>query len=227
MVTLAEPQSDVAARSMGHVAIHYANKEEGPIAARLMRLLGYVETQAFPLPDGSMFYRFVVADLHTPRGDGIIYLSAVPEPQRALVAAAREALGYGTDDEHPAIAAFRAGLEADPEMTFHLGVLVESLEELERLTTQLTELGESDPDFKGRIKVKVNRPRRGDEAIDARLDASEAFGKVDRYAYGRNGVQLFVETDILSSGPLGESLVLEFDYVFPGATSHILSVVEL
>lgn len=216
-----------ADRSMGHVAVHYGRKDEGPLAARLMRILGYVETQALPLPDGSMFYRFVVADRHSPRGDGIVYLSAVPEPQRQLVEAAREALGYGTEREHPAIAAFRAGLDADPEMTFHLGVLVDSLEELERMTLELGRLGAEDSEFAGRIKVKVNRPRPGDAAIDARLDASEAFGTVDRYAYGRNGVQLFVETDILSSGPLGESLVLEFDYVFPGVTSHILSVVEL
>jgi hypothetical protein len=53
------------------------------------------------------------------------------------------------------------------------------------------------------------------------------FGTVDRYAYGRNGVQAFIETDILASGPLADSMVLELDYIFPGKTSHILSVVEL
>lgn len=214
------------ARTMGHVAIHYGRKDEGPLAARLLHLLGFVETQALPLADGSTFYRFVVADRHTPRGDGIIFLSAVPAPQAELVEAARLALRCGTPEEHPAVAAFRAGLAADPEMTFHLGVLVGSLEELEALALKAGALADT-PEFKGRLKISVNRPRPGDADIDARLDASEAFGTVQRYAYGRNGVQLFVETDILSSGPLGESLVLEFDYIFPEAKSHILSVVEL
>lgn len=224
MITQAEVREP---RSMGHVAVHYARKEEGPLAARLLTLLGYLETQALPLPDGSIFYRFVVAEQHTPRGDGIVYLSSLPEPQRVLIEAAREALGYGTDREHPAIAGFRAGMEADPEMSFHLGVLVGSLDELERLTLEMQRLNRDDEELRGRLKVTVNRPRRGDADVDARLDASSAFGAVDRYAYGRNGVQLFVETDILSSGPLGESLVLELDYIFPGAKSHILSVVEL
>lgn len=225
MVKSAEPASH--ARTMGHVALHYGRRDEGPLAAQLLRLLGFVETQALPLADGSMFYRFVVADRHSPRGDGIIFLSAVPGPQAALIEAARTALGCGTPNEHPAVAAFRDGLAADPEMTFHLGILVDSLEALEDLALSAAELAGSDSAFEGRLKVSVNRPRLGDAAIDARLDASEAFGAVNRYAYGRNGIQLFVETDILSSGPLGESLVLEFDYIFPEAKSHILSNVEL
>jgi len=216
-----------AGRSMGHVALHYGRKEDGPLAARLMALLGYVETQALPLPNGSMFYRFVVDSRHHARGDGIVYLSLLPEAQAEVVAAAREALGFGTANEHPAIARLRSALESDPEYMFHLGVLVDSLEELEALTTELQRLNAADPDFKGRLKVSVNRPRRGDAEIDALLDGSPAFGGVDRYAYGRNGIQLFVETDILASGPLADSMVLEFDYVFPGKTSHILSVVEL
>ena len=59
------------------------------------------------------------------------------------------------------------------------------------------------------------------------MDASPAFGNVTRYAYGRNGLQLFVETDLLTSGQIGDTLILEFDYVWPGFDSHILSVVEL
>ena len=63
--------------------------------------------------------------------------------------------------------------------------------------------------------------------VDARLDASPVFGSVTRYAYGRNGVQVFVETDLLKAGQLGDAMVLEFDYIFPGHTDHILSVVEM
>lgn len=53
------------------------------------------------------------------------------------------------------------------------------------------------------------------------------FGSCSRFAYGSNGVQVFVETDLVRSGQLGESMVFELDYVFPGYDSHILSVVEL
>jgi hypothetical protein len=212
---------------MGHVALHYGRKEEGPLAARLLSLLGYVETQALPLPDGSIFYRFVVDQHHHARGDGIVYLSVLPPAQTALVEQVRDALGVGTDHEHPSVAGLRAAIDADPEYTFHLGVLVDSLEEIERIVAELQQLNNSDPDLKGRLKVRMNRPRRGDEEIDRRLDESPVFGTVDRYAYGRNGVQAFIETDILASGPLADSMVLELDYIFPGKTSHILSVVEL
>jgi hypothetical protein len=193
----------------------------------LLNLIGYIETQALPLPDGSTFYRFVVDQHHHARGDGIVYLSLLPPAQGRLIAAARDALGFGTKEEHPAIAELRAAIDADPEYTFHLGVLFDSLEEVERIVGELQNLNASDPDLKGRLKITMNRPRRGDDAIDARLDASSAFGSVDRYAYGRNGVQAFIETDLLASGPLGDMMVLELDYIFPGKDSHILSVVEL
>ncbi len=63
--------------------------------------------------------------------------------------------------------------------------------------------------------------------MDARLDASPVYGDVTRYAYGRNGVQAFIETDILKAGQLGDSMVVELDFVFPGKDQHVLSVVEL
>ncbi len=218
-------ENDAPMRTMGHIALHYPEREAGPPAARLLSLIGFVETQMLPLPTGN-FYRFVVHEGHRGRGDGILYLSCVPPAQAALMAAAREALGLGTPQAHPAIAALRSAMDADPEYMFHVGTLVGSLEELERITADLRAL-EDDPDFRGRLRISINRPQPGDREIDARLDASPVFGGVTRHAYGRNGVQVFVETDLLSGGPLGESMVLELDYVFPGKDSHILSVVEL
>nr|WP_277998566.1 hypothetical protein [Sphingomonas liriopis] len=211
---------------MGHVALHYGQKEEASLAARLLTTTGYVETQSFPLPDGSSFYRFVVDRHHHARGDGIVFLSLLPPAQAAVVDAARAALGFGTADEHPSIAGLRAAIDADPEYTFHLGVLLDSLEELERVVEELQRLNRDDPEMKGRLKITMNRARRGEPAVDARLDASPVFGDVDRYCYGRAGVQAFIETDILVAGPLADSMVLELDYVFPGHDSHILSVVE-
>ena len=225
MATLAVEAQDYM-RSMGHVALFYPKAEDGPIAAKLLGLLGFVETQMLPFPQGN-FYRFVVHGNNRSRGDGIFYLAALPAAQAAVNKAAREALGYGTDKEHEAVKALRAAVEADPEYTFHVGTLVDSFEAIEKMTLDFMDANENDPDLKGRLKVTVNRPRQGNEQIDALLDASPAFGNVTRYAYGRNGLQLFVETDLLSSGQIGDTLILEFDYVWPGYDSHILSVVEL
>jgi hypothetical protein len=217
---------NTSTRSLGHVALHYRRPDEGPLAARLLSMLGFVETQDLPLPNGTHFYRFVVDQRHHARGDGIIYLSAVPEAQQKLVDAIRDALRIGKEDEHPAVAEMRRHLDRDPEYSFHLGTLVESLEELEDRFQALEDANRSDPELKGRLKITYNRGLKSDDDVEARLDASPIYGKVDRYAYGRNGVQAFLETDILSSGTLGESTILEFDYVFPNRTSHVLSVVE-
>ncbi len=218
-------QSQVS-QSMGHLALHYGAAGDAEAAATLMRALGFIETQMLPLTGGN-FYRFVVDSAHAARGDGIVYLSAVPEAQQALTEAIHASLRIGQGDEHEAVAGMRAMLEADPEASFHVGFLVESFERIEALTLDMQQRAQDDPLLKGRVSVRINRPRPGDAAIDAQLDASPAFASVTRYAYGRAGIQVFVETDLLKSGLLGDAMVLEFDYVFPGQDSHILSVVEL
>ena len=212
--------------SLGHVALHYNRPEEGMLASRLLKLLGFIETQDLALPGGH-FYRFVVSPRHQERGDGIIFLSAVPNAQRQLAEAIRTALKLGTSEEHPAVAGMRAALLSDPECSFHIGVLLESLQELEQIVLRLQREIKTDPELRGRVRITLNRARRGDADVDATLDASPVFGRVGRYAYGRNGVQVFVETDILVSGILNEGLVVELDYVFPDQSNHILSVAEI
>ena len=215
-----------AGLTMGHLALHYATPDDGPIAARLLGIMGLVETQMLPLPNGN-FYRFVANRGHFARGDGIVYLSYLPEQQARLIAAIHDALRVGTDTEHDAVTSYRAMMAQDFEASFHFGFLVPTLEELEALVAALTALEADDPAFRGRITIGLNRARRGDADIDARLDASPVFGSATRFAYGSGGVQVFVETDLVRAGQLGESMIFEFDYVFPGRTSHILSVVEL
>jgi hypothetical protein len=212
--------------SMGHLALHYGTPGDGPAASRLLQIAGLKETQVLPLPQGN-FYRFVVNGGHFSRGDGIVYLSCLPEAQQKLIAAIHEALRVGTNDEHEAVKGYRAMMAQDFEASFHFGFLVESLEELEAMVLKLQDLSENDPTFKGRLNIGMNRARRGDAEVDARLDASPVFGKATRYAYGAAGVQVFVETDLVRAGQLGENMYFEFDYVFPDRASHILSVVEL
>lgn len=228
MATIAQDQAVMlqGARSMGHMALHYKTKEEGPLAARLMSMLGYVLTQDLLLPGDIHFYRFVVDPRHAPRGDGIVYLSLLPEAQQELIDAVHAALKVGQPDQHPAVTAMREKMDQDPEYSFHYGTLLESLEDLEAIFVGLEEANRSDPELQGRLKLAYNRALPGNAEVDARLDASPIYGSVTRYAYGKNGVQAFLETDILSSGILGESMFLEFDYVFPGYDRHVLSVVE-
>ncbi|WP_420382157.1 hypothetical protein [Novosphingobium sp.] len=223
--TPARPVSDTSL-SMGHLALHYAKPEDGPLASQLLQVMGLVETQVLPLPNGN-FYRFVANTHHFARGDGIVFLSCLPEPQARLIAAIHEALHIGTDHENEAVKDYRAMMAQDFEASFHFGFLVPSLEEVEALVLALRELEAGDPAFNGRITLGMNRARRGDAQVDARLDASVVFGDVTRYAYGTAGVQVFVETDLVRAGQLGENMYFEFDFVFPDRTSHILSVVEL
>ena len=223
MATAINPRGS---RSMGHMALHYGNPEEGPLAARLLKMLGFIETQDLPLPNGTHFYRFVTDERHTPRGDGIIYLSVVPDAQRKLHSVVREALKIGSPDEHPSVAELRANIANDPEYSFHYGTLMDSLDDLEDVFGKLEEANRNDPELKGRLKLTYNRALPSGPEVEARLDASPIYSNATRRAFGRNGVQAFVETDILSSGALGESMVLEFDYVFPDADRHILSIVE-
>lgn len=226
MNELASVMHSAAGSSMGHLALHYGEEANGPLAARLLSLFGLKETQMLPLPGGN-FYRFVVDDCHYARGDGIIYLSVLPEPQRNLIAAIHAALKIGTDAEDPAVAAYRAMLKSDPEASFHFGFLVNSLERLETMVLELRALADSDPQLRGRVQIGMNRARRGNPEVDSRLDASPVFGPCERFAYGSNGVQVFIETDIVRAGQLGDRMYFEFDYVFPGHDSHILSVVEM
>ena len=212
--------------TLGHLALHYATPGEGPLAARLLAAMGLIETQMLPLPQGN-FYRFVTDPAHHARGDGIIYLSCLPEPQAQLITAIHAALHVGTAHEHDAVKAWRAMMAQDYEASFHFGFLLPALEDLEVLVQRLRDLEGTGAAFAGRIHIGMNRARRGDPAIDARLDRSPVFGSVTRHAYGSAGVQVFVETDLVRAGQLGESMIFEFDYVFPGHASHILSVVQL
>ena len=72
---------------------------------------------------------------------------------------------------------------------------------------------------KGRVRVIVNRARPGTPEVDA----SPVLAKATRHTYDPNGVQVFVETDLLAGGPLGDNRGFEFVDVFPGYADNILN----
>ncbi|MDX2276649.1 MAG: hypothetical protein NW206_14450 [Hyphomonadaceae bacterium] len=211
--------------SLGHLALHYRKREDGPIAARLLEILGCEKVQEIPLPDGP-FYQFYVDPNASNNGDGIVYLSHAPAPILAINQAIQKALKVGREDQHPAVAQLREGQRLDPEMCFHLGLLMTSLERIEDLVLTLRALNETDPELRNRINIVLNAPVPGDAKIDARMAASPVFKGVTRHPYGKHALQVFVETDLLMSGPLGENMVIELDYVFPGYAKHLFNSTE-
>ncbi|OCC22475.1 hypothetical protein MB02_16585 [Croceicoccus estronivorus] len=208
--------------TMGHVAMHYSRPEDGPLAAKLLGILGFHQDEPLSFDGGvSNFYR-LWTDKDTPRHDGIVFLSYLPKSLRDLQARIREALDVGGRDEDPVVAAFKATEADDPELCFHVGLMYASLDELEAHVAAI----EADPKLNGRIKIVANRPPAGhDPEIDAIIDASPIFSKTERTTYGHFGVQVFIVTDLLSGGPLGEQMTVELDYVFPGHPQNVFTEV--
>ncbi len=211
-------------KTYGHLAVHYRNRDEGHLAARLLRELGFTECYSMEQPgEGGTFFHFVI-DAAANRGtDRIFYLLSMPDVLRSLYAELRERLGVGTADEAAEVKALRAAQAEDPEFNFHAAIVYPSLEELEEMVLRVQRLAADDPELQGRVKVTLNRARPGTSEVDARMAASPVFGTVTRHTYGPNGVQVFVETDLICGGPLGDNWAFEFDYVFPGYKDNILN----
>ena len=209
--------SDRPSSSYGHLALHYPKPEYGPKAARLLQELGFHLSYDAEMRTGA-FWHFVLDEDAEGGTDRIVYLMSMPPQVSAVYQAIRDRVG-----DTPEAQALRAAQADDPELNFHAAVVVHSLDELEAMVQRVQALVENDPAFKEHIRIVLNRARPGTPEVDARMDASPIFAGVTRYTYGRNGVQVFIETDLVSGGPLGDTWVFEFDYVFPGYKENILN----
>jgi hypothetical protein len=215
-----QPDRIGARRTLGHLAMHYRTREDGPVAAKLLDLLGFARV---PSPEGYPYYHYVVDGGATNNGDGILFIMEQPQALRELTSVIREALKVDQPDEHEVVAKVRSAQESDPEYDLHLGVLFNSLDEIEERITRIREAELNDPELRGRIKIILNRARPGTAEVDERMRQSPIFGDVRRFTYGRNGIQAFIETDLFVTGALGEKFVFELDYVFPGYPDNILT----
>lgn len=208
------------APTLGHVALHYTDLADGPLAAKLLRTLGFHQNEPLDL-DGMMYYH-LLADKDSPRFDGSIYLFRLPRILRDLQARMRHLLDVDGPNEDPLVGEFRQIEMDDPEVCFHLGLMYPSLDRLEEQVAAIL----SDPELSDRVNVTANRPPRGvDNVVDARMDKSPVFGSTDRLTYGFHGGQIFVSTDLLSGGPLGQRFTIELDYVFPGHPKNLFNEV--
>jgi hypothetical protein len=215
-----QPDRIGARKTLGHLAMHYRTREDGPVAAKLLDLLGFARV---PSPEGYPYYHYVVDGAASNNGDGILFIVEQPQALRELTRVIREALKVDQPGEHAVIAKVRAAQNSDPEYDLHLGVLFNSLEEIEERIIRIRDAALNDPDLRGRVKIILNRARPGTAEVDERMDKSPIFSGVERFTYGRNGIQAFVETDLFVTGTLGDKFVFELDYVFPGYPDNILT----
>jgi hypothetical protein len=213
----------VPSSTFGHLALHYRDVDDGPTAARLLEALDFTLCYSMPRSDSGPFYHFVIDERAEGGTDRIIYLMQMPPAVRSVYDEIAARLALGTAGESAQVGALRSAQARDPELGFHAAIVVHSLEALEKMVQRVTALAASDPELKGRVRVTLNRARPGTPEVDARMDASPIFAGVTRHTYGPNGVQVFVETDLLAGGPLGDNWVFEFDYVFPGFAENILN----
>jgi len=218
---------DRPSSTYGHLAMQYRDKADAPLAARLLREIGFKECYSIASteagPYSGPFHHFVIDESANRGTDRILFLLQMPPALREVYDEINEKLGVGTDHQSAKVTAMREALAHDPEYGFHAAVVMHSLEELEAMVLRLQKLNAEDPELKGHIRVTPNRARPGTPEVDARMDASPVFKDVTRHCYGPNGVQVFVETDLLVGGPLGDNFAFEFDYVFPGYKDNILN----
>jgi hypothetical protein len=207
-------------KTLGHLAMHYRSKEDGPAATKLLDLLGFTRVRS---PEGYPYYHYVVDGGATNNGDGILFIMEQPQALRELTRVIRDSLKVDQPGEHEVVAKVRAAQNSDPEYDLHLGVLFNSLEEIEERIARIRDAELNDPELRGRIKIILNRARPGTAEVDKRMDRSSIFSDVRRFTYGRNGIQAFIETDLFVTGALGDKFVFELDYVFPGYTDNILT----
>jgi hypothetical protein len=208
------------APTMGHVVLHYNELADGPLAAKLLRMLGFHQNEPLNL-DGMMYYH-LIADRDSPRYDGSIYLFRLPQVLRDLQARMRQLLDVGGPNEDAAVTRFHRQEADDPEICFHIGLMYASLDALE----EQVEAIQNDPELRDRIEITANKAPAGmDDEVDARLAASPVFSKTDRVTFGYHGGQIFISTDLLSGGPLGERFTIELDYVFPGHPENLFNKV--
>jgi len=204
--------------SLGHAAVHYRPGER-ELATRFFQLLG-ARIREFPNALSPEPLYIVALDGAEPdRADNIIYLFALKPAQAELETAIEEALGAGTDHEHPALTAFLQHRRDWPESYLHVGVHFSELAELEAAVGRLREEMARNPAFAERIQgMQLMRARGedGDEELARRMDDSPVFGDVSDHAYGKHAVQVHVRTDLFAIGPAMFGSVVELDYVFTG-----------
>ena len=100
-----------------------------------------------------------------------------------------------------------------PDSTTHVALTAPTLEHLERVVVGLR----TDAHLAGRVAVAAYRPAEPTPGVDERLARSPAFADAHRVGYLRDGVQVFLHTDVVATGllVLGQSIELNHRLAVP------------
>jgi hypothetical protein len=201
--------------TLGHLAIHY-RPGDFAMARQLFEAMGaHLEDNG---PDG--FCTIVFDNDGWNYVDNVLYLGQATAVKLALDAAVTEALRIGAADEDPRAKAFRDMRSSSPESLDHVGIRYSNWESLERAVAALTELTGPGGVLEGRAVVTKYRARAGQDAhVDDVMATSPVFrhGDEDGTAFADYCVQVFVETDLCTTGLFAMGQTIELDYFFDPA----------
>ncbi len=183
-----------------HVALG-VGRGDGPAAARLLELMGLTVTDNGPSLVGDPWYTAGMDGM----ADGTtgFFLVPISDAQVELEALARDRLGRSD----PA-AAFVEARRGKPDSTTHVALTHTSLEGLEAAVRALHE----DELLAGRVATEAYRPADSEAWVTGRLDRSPVFSTAAPVRYLRDGVQVFVHTDLVGTGLLTLGQTIEMNH---------------
>lgn len=204
--------------SLGHLALHFRPGERA-LATRFFELLG-ARVREFPNQFSDEPLYIIEMDRDAPgRADNIVFLFALKPAQLELETLISQQLRMGTEDPHPALTGFLDQRSQWPESYLHFGLHFGRLEDLEEAVIALRAEMHAKPEFGSRIQglqVLKARGTEGDTEIEERMAASPLFSGTEEFAYGVNGAQVHIRTDLFATGLSLFGSVVELDFVFTG-----------
>lgn len=203
-----------AATLIGHLALHYRDGDEQP-ARRLLELFGCKLVDNGPAPGSDGFCTVLVDPGTGNHADNVMFLSKLPAAQADIEDAISASLAIGASDESPSVGRLRAQAASSPESTSHIGFRYRTMEDLERVLTDLDRAAAPGGELEGRISVTKHCVRPGlDAEVDRRMAASRVFDGVDKPSFANHWIQCFVHTDLCGFGILAFGSTFELDFVF-------------
>ena len=201
--------------TLGHLALHYRPGDFEAARSLFQAMGAHLEDNG---PKG--FTTIVFAREGWNHVDNVMYLSEATAVKLGLEDAIVEGLRIGQDDEDPRAAAFRATRSSSPESLDHVGIRYATFEELERAVLALEAATAPGGALEGRATVTKYRVRPGQDArADEAMATSPIFrdGDDDGPSFADYGVQVFVKTDLCTTGLFTLGQTLELDYFFEPA----------
>jgi hypothetical protein len=191
-----------APRVFSHAALN-VGRGDGPLAARLLTCFGFDVTDNGPSARGESWY--------TATFDAASYAGGLEHLGCFVIPASDEQLSLERVLSERCASERQMYIDAKlgkPDSSGHLAVKYRSLECLEDAVTSLR----VDEAVASRCEVATLRPLAAEDDFEALLDRSPVFADAARVRYLSDGVQVFVQTDLLSAGLLCLRQSFELNY---------------